>query len=152
MIGARVPNPAAVDDLAQEAILAALTSLRAQMPLNPENPGAYLYGVAKNVVNAHFRRQGRERTEELGLAESIPDHNVVTRERELVRDARREIERLDGADREVLDLTLIEGLEPTEIAARLGIAAATVRQRKSRAMKRLIERLSLRSRPGPLQQ
>ena len=42
------------------------------------------------------------------------------------------------ADREVLQLTLVDGLHPREIAQRLSLPPETVRQRKTRALKRLV--------------
>jgi RNA polymerase sigma factor (sigma-70 family) len=150
MVAVRTNEPGAVDDLAHEVMLAALCTLREQMPRNPETLPAFVFGIARNVVSSYFRRQRRDRTVELSAAESIPDRNVLNREREILQDARREIERLDPADREVLHMTLTEGLEPIEIAQRLGMPAATVRQRKARAIKRLIERLSRMRGTAPL--
>jgi RNA polymerase sigma factor (sigma-70 family) len=111
----------------------------------------FIFGIARNVVIGDIRRRSRRRTEELSAARSIPDSSAITRETEMIQDARREIERLDAADREVLGLTLTEGLEPAEIAERLGVPSATVRQRKSRAIGRLIERLSRKSGVPPLE-
>jgi RNA polymerase sigma-70 factor (ECF subfamily) len=142
MVSVRMNDPESVDDLSQSIMLAALCSLRTEMPRNPEILPSFLFGIARNFVNDHFRRRGRERTEDLAAAESIPDSPIKAREREMIEDAKREIGRLDAPDREVLELTLTEGLEPNEIAERLGLPGATVRQRKSRAMKRLLERLS----------
>jgi RNA polymerase sigma factor (sigma-70 family) len=150
MVGVRTNDRGAIDDLGQSVMLAALCALRREMPRNPEILPSFIFGIARNLVNDYFRRLGRERTEDLSAAESIPDRDVLTREREMIQDARREIERLDSADREVLELTLTEGLEPNEIAERLGLPGATVRQRKSRAIARLIERLSRRRGSGPL--
>ena len=45
---------------------------------------------------------------------------------------------LAPADREVLQLTLVDGLHPREIAQRLSLSSDTVRQRKTRALKRLM--------------
>ncbi len=152
MVAVRTGDRNSIDDLSHEVILAALCSLRAEMPRNPEMLAGFIFGIARNIVNGHFRKVAREKTEELTAAESIPDRDVLTREREMIQDARREIERLDETDREVLGLTLTEGLEPSEIADRLGLPSATVRQRKSRAMARLMERLSRRRGPALLKQ
>ncbi len=144
MVSVRTNDRHAIDDLSQSVMLAALCALRQEMPRNPEILPSFIFGIARNLVNDHFRRLSRNRTEDLSTAESIADTNVVTREREMIEDARREIERLDFSDRQILELTLTEGLEPNEIAERLGLPGATVRQRKSRAMKKLIDRLSRR--------
>ena len=44
-------------------------------------------------------------------------------------------------EQKVLTLSLVEGLKPGEIAARLGTSSEAVRQQKSRALKRLREKL-----------
>ncbi len=151
MIAMRMNDRDAMDDLGNEVMLAALCALRDEMPRNPEMLAGFIFGIARNVVNGDIRRRSRRRTEELSAARSIPDSSAITRETEMIQDARREIERLDAADREVLGLTLTEGLEPAEIAERLGVPSATVRQRKSRAIGRLIERLSRKSGVPPLE-
>jgi DNA-directed RNA polymerase specialized sigma24 family protein len=48
--------------------------------------------------------------------------------------------RLASVDRQILLLTMIEGLKPAEIALRLGVSAEAVRTRKSRALHRLMQR------------
>jgi DNA-directed RNA polymerase specialized sigma24 family protein len=53
---------------------------------------------------------------------------------------------LGPADREVLLLTLVEGLKPGQIATRIGVTADVARTRKSRALKRIMDVLSSRSR------
>jgi RNA polymerase sigma-70 factor (ECF subfamily) len=53
--------------------------------------------------------------------------------------ALRAVAELPQADREVLELSLVQGLAPTEIAARLGLTADTVRMRKMRATRRASE-------------
>jgi RNA polymerase sigma factor (sigma-70 family) len=54
---------------------------------------------------------------------------------------RSELAALEPRDREIVQLTLVEGLKPGEIAHRLGMSAELVRTRKSRAIKRLTLRL-----------
>jgi RNA polymerase sigma-70 factor (ECF subfamily) len=53
---------------------------------------------------------------------------------------------LSAADRQVLTLTLVDGLKPGEIAVQIGATAEVVRTRKSRALKRILEILGGRSR------
>jgi DNA-directed RNA polymerase specialized sigma24 family protein len=57
--------------------------------------------------------------------------------------------RLNRADRGILLLTLVDGLKPAEIASRLGLTAEVVRVRKSRALKKVVDRVSAMTRkPG----
>jgi RNA polymerase sigma-70 factor (ECF subfamily) len=53
-------------------------------------------------------------------------------------------ELFDRVDREILTLTLFEGLKPGEIARRVGLSPEAVRTRKSRAVQRVIEELRSR--------
>ena len=56
---------------------------------------------------------------------------------------------LGPADREVLLLTLVEGLKPGQIASRIGVSADVARTRKSRALKRILDVMAARSRNAP---
>jgi RNA polymerase sigma factor (sigma-70 family) len=102
----------------------------------------WLYGVARRVLSNHRRTLGRR--ERLGgrlrvdLQAVTPDHaGRVAAEADL----RRALRDLRGLDREVLELTIWEGLEPREISAVLGLPARTVRTRLSRARARVREEL-----------
>lgn len=53
---------------------------------------------------------------------------------------------LTAQERQVLVLSLAEGLKPGEMAARLGVSSEVVRQQKSRALKRLRDELGRVSR------
>ena len=53
---------------------------------------------------------------------------------------------LNRSDKGILLMTLVDGLKPGEIAYRLGLTAEVVRARKSRALKRVIDRVSSLSR------
>ena len=55
---------------------------------------------------------------------------------------RRALSLLDSRDRRILLLTLVNGLKAGEIAARIGVTSEVVRARKSRALKKMIERVS----------
>ena len=60
---------------------------------------------------------------------------------------------LGPADRQVLTMTLIDGMKPGEIAQKTGLAPDVVRTRKLRAVRRILEALEGRSRnraPAPL--
>jgi RNA polymerase sigma factor (sigma-70 family) len=45
---------------------------------------------------------------------------------------------LNVRDRQILQLSLVEGLKPGEIAAKLGISAVLARQRKCRALRAIV--------------
>jgi RNA polymerase sigma factor (sigma-70 family) len=50
----------------------------------------------------------------------------------------RALELLNGRDRQILWMSLVEGLKPGEIAARLGVSSTLVRQRKCRALRAIV--------------
>ena len=98
----------------------------------------WLYGVARRVLANHRRGEGRR--DRLGdalrqrLAQTAPDHadEVVGTER-----VRAALRRLSPEDRELVTLTVWEGLEPREVARVLGVRPGAVRTRLSRARGRL---------------
>jgi RNA polymerase sigma factor (sigma-70 family) len=135
-------------DLGQDVMMSVLTALREGQLRDPERVTAFVYGTARNVVN-NYLRVGRQRRlealpEELAAATVDPtDEMEAGRRRDLMRKA---LARLSKTDRGVLVLTLVDGLKPGEIASRLGLASDTVRTRKSRALKRVVERIAELSR------
>jgi RNA polymerase sigma-70 factor (ECF subfamily) len=126
-------------DLAQEAMIGALKALREGRVNSHQHVAGYVHGTARNLINNHFRGHGRTKTEgvafELEAAHGDPEQMAAERERlELVE---RALDQMRPDDREILRMTLVEGLKSGEIADRLGIASEVVRKRKSRAVARL---------------
>lgn len=98
----------------------------------------WLYGVARNMLT-NQRRADRRRSrlvERLaaGIDSAVDDMSQPIANALWVRSA---LARLGDDDREVLTLTLWEGLAPREVALVLGIPAATVRTRLHRARSRM---------------
>jgi RNA polymerase sigma-70 factor (ECF subfamily) len=150
MMLSRTRDRAVAEDLTQETLIAVLRALRAGEVREPERLGAFVLGTARNVVNGHFRALGREPA----VVPIAPSMSLVDPEREFEAAeqrarARRALETLEGDDRRLLQLTLVEGLKPGEIADRLGLSAELVRTRKSRALKRLVEGMRKVSRVTP---
>jgi RNA polymerase sigma-70 factor (ECF subfamily) len=136
----RTTSPEDAADVTAETMLVAWRRLQ-EMPAGDE-ARLWLYGVARRVLANH--RRGAERRDRLGarLKEQLvavsPDPTDQVADRLGVRAA---MERLSGADRELLQLTAWEGLEPREAALVLGVPARTVRTRLSRARARLRDEL-----------
>lgn len=132
----RTSSPDDAADVTAETMLVAWRRLH-EMPAGDE-ARLWLYGVARRVLSN--QRRGAERRDRLGsrlkeqLAASVPDHADAVADRLRVRGA---LERLSRADRELLELTAWEGLEPRDVAVVLGVPARTVRTRLSRARARL---------------
>jgi len=77
------------------------------------------------------------------------DPEQLAAERERMEMVERALAELKPDDREILRMTLVDGLKPGEIAARTGLTSEVVRKRKSRASKKLQEVIRKRSRiPG----
>jgi RNA polymerase sigma-70 factor (ECF subfamily) len=138
-------------DLGQEVMIGVLTALRQGQLRDPDRLAAFVYGIARNIVNNHLRigraRPSEPLVSEIPAASPDPVERIETGRRHvLVRGA---LARLNRADRGILLLTLVDGLKPAEIASRLGLTAEVVRVRKSRALKKVVDRVSAMTRkPG----
>ena len=104
--------------------------------------------MIKNFLRARSRlpRQAPINDEVCSVSDSDP---VENRERNAL--VRRALSLLDSRDRKILLLTLVHGLKTGEIATRVGLTSEVVRAWKSRALKKMIERistLSQRSQPA----
>jgi RNA polymerase sigma factor (sigma-70 family) len=150
-VGVRTRDAELARDLAQEIMIHVLTALRRGQLRELDRVGAFIYGTARNVVNNHFRTGGREQTEELPLDLATPaptpaDQFEANERHGLMR---RALARLDRGDSQILLMTLVDGLKPGEIAYQLGLTSEVVRARKSRALKRIMERIDELSRTSP---
>jgi RNA polymerase sigma-70 factor (ECF subfamily) len=137
---ARTRDPEAARELAQDTLLAVIAAIREGKVRDPERLAGFVHGVARNVLAGHFRRNaGRPSTvpiEDVDLPSPVDDD--ASDRREIVR---RALDALGAEDREVLELTLGLGLQPAEIAERLGLTPDAVRMRKMRATRRAAEML-----------
>jgi RNA polymerase sigma factor (sigma-70 family) len=123
---------------------------RAEVPLDPGDARAWLFGVARwCLANA---ARGDRRTQRLGkrLAENmdvsvIPDPARIHEGRVDTRQVRQALDALPADDRELITLTAWDGLTPTQAGAILGLTPSTARTRLQRARLRL--RASLTSDP-----
>jgi RNA polymerase sigma-70 factor, ECF subfamily len=148
MMLSRVRPAETARDLTQEVMLAVLVALRKGQLRDEEKLAAFIHGTARNVLNGFYRARGPET---LPLE---PEHAVIgadeildqLQSRALVA---RVLDCLDEDDRTVLSLILVEGLKPGEAAQRLGLSSEVVRARKSRAIKKAVERLRREQRPSP---
>lgn len=126
----------AADDLVQETFLQLARRLRAgERVLSPR---AYLFGVARHVSLAFFRKQRRapEPLDEAAEQEAAgPEANAR------VEAARETIALLPSLQREILDLRFAHDLSYAEIALALGIPVGTVRSRLHHALALVRQRL-----------
>lgn len=138
----RCEEPEDASDVVADTFLVAWRRID-EVPLGQEGR-LWLYGVCRRTVANHSR--GDQRRNRLGArlrstlqAVYEPDHAGTVETSVAMRQA---MARLRPMDREVLELTAWEGLEPVEIALVLDLPARTVRTRLSRARCRLRQLLS----------
>jgi RNA polymerase sigma factor (sigma-70 family) len=154
LMRARVRDAEAARELANDAIMAALKALRAGRVTHCDRLSAFVCGTARNLANNFLRTRSRQpRVQPLEPEMAAADAVAEQEDAERLELVRREIGRLDPTDRSVLEMTLLQGLEPREIATRLGLSAEVVRARKSRAIRKVINSVGVPSRmawPEPL--
>ena len=133
---ARTRRPDLANDLAQDAMIALLLELRRGGLRDPAALPAFAAGIARNIVRSEHRASTRHDLQSLDMdvAQASAEAADVRRI-----DVERALERLPGADQQVLRLILVEGCKPADLAARLGISAEAARTRKLRAQRRLME-------------
>lgn len=131
-------------DLTQEVFV---RLMRSETAGTVENPRAYLYRIASNLLADHFR--GVKRRADVAVTplwEAVadeapsPERAVLTRDE--LRRLERAIEELPPRQRDVMLLHKFDGLSYEAIAERLGIAKNTVMVHMMRALAHCRERLS----------
>ncbi len=138
LIGRRVSDPEAVEDLVQD-ILLWLTKAAASGE-QIRNLSAWLHRVARNAVIDHYR--GRRRQEPLEEATALADPSSWpypvdsddrAAARELAQCLRPLIEQLPPTRRDALVLTDLDGLTQAAAAAALGLSVSGMKSRVQRA-------------------
>ena len=130
----------AAEEVAQETLTRAVEALKQGRIKNPEKLGAFVRGIARNVIVDMIRaRKHTARLEALTGTPSDPESDALSLiiskdQREQVRVA---LADLSASDQDILHLSFFEGLTPAEIANRLNEPAERIRKRKSRALLRL---------------
>jgi RNA polymerase sigma-70 factor (ECF subfamily) len=151
MFTARTRDRELARDLAQDALIACLTAIRAGQLRDPEHLGAFVHGVGRNLVN-NYRRRQRSVPAEVPLDPDTMARGVeadALEEAEKRTLAQRALAALGDDERQILTLTLVDGLKPGDIAARLAVSSDVVRTRKSRALKKVIAEVQRLSRFQP---
>jgi RNA polymerase sigma factor (sigma-70 family) len=140
---ARRVGPHDAEDLVAETFLAAAGGLARFDPgLGSER--AWLFGIATNLLRRHLRHEVRgyaaqARTQRDDAAAHPADEVAVARAHAAQRAARLAtgLAALPADERDVLLLVAWAGLEPSEVAAALGVPAGTARSRLHRARRAL---------------
>jgi RNA polymerase sigma factor (sigma-70 family) len=144
VLKARTRNADFAADLLQDVMIEAICALRSGQLREPAKLPAFILGIARNLLNNHFRGVARQPVS-LESPDEVLDLTDVTeaiaeqQEHDLVR---RAIAALNPTDQSILQLTLAEGLKSGAIAERLQLNPDLVRQRKLRATRKLVEFVS----------
>lgn len=151
MMLARVGQRDAAEELAQDTLVAVIAGVRKGQLRTASSLGAFVHGVARNLANNYIRQRSSEPSftevhDDLHVAAPTIDFD----DEERLRLVRREINRLEPIDRTILMRTLVEGAKPGVIAEALGVSSEVVRTRKSRAVKKLVERVTALSRSAAM--
>jgi RNA polymerase sigma-70 factor, ECF subfamily len=140
---------ALADDLLQETFLKLLgTSLPAAVIADERQLRAYLYRMATNLLNDHWRRQKRERRWSLlkffsGDVTPAPGNTAdEVGSNRLSIDTSRAFGKLKPQEQSLLWLAYVEGFDHSEIATALSVGEASVRVLLFRARRRLAGALS----------
>ncbi|HYP07419.1 MAG TPA: sigma-70 family RNA polymerase sigma factor [Bryobacteraceae bacterium] len=142
-LGARTGNADWVEELTQETVLAAICALRAGRLRQGEALEAFILGIARNRLAEAFRQLERTRTEPLPEDNETGRFSSPSVAPEWVLAARKEMADLGETDRRILWLLLAEGARPREVGAIVGMSEDSVRQRKSRLLRRLAGKLGV---------
>lgn len=138
---ARTRNADLASDLLQDVMIEAICALRRGQLREPSKLTAFVMGIARNLLNSHFRAAIRQ-PDSLELPDDLPDLSAAAskledQERESA--AMQAIANLETIDRAILQMTLVDGLKPGVIAQKLMLKPEVVRQRKLRATRKIID-------------
>ncbi len=141
---ARRVEPANVDDLVSEILL---RLVKHEIDLkNANNPMAWMYRVAKNVLTDYYRRQSKEQgmLSEHELSEhgqAIYNKTEITAQEELAHCLIPLLDKLPPRYQEALQLVDIEGLPQQQVARQLGLSLSGTKSRVQRGRIKLKELL-----------
>ncbi len=127
-VAALCRDPGAVDDLAQEVFVRALE--RIDRLHDPADAGAFLRGIARHVVQEHFRRRRRDRSYLDATIAAIAEDEAPWRSaqnEEALRRLHDAIDELPVVARRMLEMRYHDGRTAVEIARAFGIRPGAVR-------------------------
>ena len=139
----RVADPQLAADLTADVFLAVIEAAAGYRG-SFGGPRTWLFGIARNVIAAEFRRSARQRrAEDLIAGRRLLDADDVDRlvakidAFRHVRALHQELRALPDGERAVLELVAVDGLSVAEAAAALGIRPVAARVRLHRARRAL---------------
>lgn len=138
----RLGDPAAAEDVAQEALERALRS----WPETPvTRPSAFLARIALNLAVNHIVAQRRRNTAHRAARDYLfaeldrPDAEQDLESRQSLAGLQVVLDGLPEQSRRVLLLNRVDGLSQSQIATQLGVSRTTVEKHMRRALARLTD-------------
>ena len=139
---ARTRNRDTAADLTQEVLIAVLKSLRQGQLRDPAKLAAFIQGTTRNLINNHLRAKSHHPEVELDETTHMTDPVEELESLERRRLVRRELQSFGALDQQILLLSLVDGHSLAEVALRLNLSHDAVRARKSRAVRKIIQRFA----------
>ena len=142
----RVESPEVADDLTQDVLLRLLQRQDGSV----DNPTAWLYRVARNVLIDHYRSRGSQRrlhtgdpaTEAAVLAEEPFADDPQAAQRELAGCLRSLVDQLAEPYRSAVTAVDLDGRTQTEVAHALGLSVSGMKSRVQRGRHQLRDLLT----------
>lgn len=139
----RVRDPSEVDDLVQEAFARLLSA--SHRSGTPDNPEAWLFRVARNLLVDHYRTHGQATFQPLD-ADLDPGEPARQEEGRMLSDVQylleAALEELSDNCRAVFIMRRFEDLDTAAIAKRMGISRRMVQKYLVQAVTHLYQRLA----------
>jgi len=130
-------------DIAQETILASLQSVRAGQLHDRSKLAAFVCGVARhllsNQLRANWARHEEQISADLQCGSDSDSDSLEDEER--LNALQHALRALTRTERHVLEMTLVNGFKPAQIALSLGLTPEVVRAHKLRGRKKVMERV-----------
>ena len=134
-------DPHLAEDLAASTFEIAFRSWDRYDPRRA-SPAVWLCQVARGRALDHFRKEGRRRAREVRYASMEPDHETTPDPAGLPPGLQAALGRLTDAEREVVALRVLLGLDTKEAAEVLGVSATACSSLLHRALTRLRREVS----------
>lgn len=138
LVRSRIHDREAALDVIQDVMLAVLRAVRERRVHRLERLPQYVYGTALHRVCDYFRHREEVQPSEADppASDDATPEQIAARHEQLehVRDAYRELRLVDRA---ILGMVIADSLSAGEIAERTGMNPDQVRQRKSRAIRKI---------------
>jgi RNA polymerase sigma-70 factor (ECF subfamily) len=140
-------DPAAADDLVQQALLVTIERLRAGEVRNPDEIGSFILGTSRLLAGSMARKTRRREslTVQFHAPEIYAEPSVPFGDLDVVE---RCLHSLVERDRRVLVLTFYAEKSSAEVAEELAVSRTVVRVARHRALERLRDCVHLRQGSG----